>query len=173
MASPSSLLISLLLPLLLSTIVSARKAIVDEICKGTSDYILCVDLLNADPRTPDANFPTMADVVVRLALKNARYTHDYLSRIEGTGGGRIGLKRVWLCKMDYEYATNQMLFAYEGEDTENYSSLVGYGKDAAHAVRHCQHVFSKSTWQPLRNRTHVFTSLSEAVASIGKSLGSG
>ncbi|CAN1178486.1 Cell wall / vacuolar inhibitor of fructosidase 2 [Linum perenne] len=169
MASPSSLLLPLLL-LLLSITASAQKDVVDKICNQSTDYRLCRDLLNADPRTPGADWAVMSDVVVRLALNNARDTIGYLSHIQGTGGGRIGMKRVGSCIKDYEYARNKMLFAYADEDSEDYSGLAGYAKDAAHAVSHCEHIFSKSTWKPLGNRTNVFTILSEAVASIGKSL---
>ncbi|CAN1850397.1 hypothetical protein LINPERHAP1_LOCUS39854 [Linum perenne] len=153
-----------------TTTAFARKDVVDNICKRTSDYPLCVDLLNADPRTSDANLVVMGDVVVKLALLKARDTRDYFSWIEGTEGGRIGLKRVALRRGDYEYASIKMVDAYESEDFEYYSSLVQYAKVAAYAARHCQHVFPKSTWQPQGNRTHVFTILSEAVASISKSL---
>ncbi|CAN1178490.1 Pectinesterase inhibitor 5 [Linum perenne] len=156
--------------LLLSTTSSARKDVVDKICKQTSDYPLCVDLLNADPRTSDANLVVMCDVVVKLALLKARDARDYFSRIEGTEVGPIVLKRVELCRKDYEIASIKMVGAYESEDSDDYSSLVQYAKDATYAARHCRHVLYKSTWQPQGNRTHVFTILSEAVASIGKSL---
>ncbi|CAN1850404.1 Cell wall / vacuolar inhibitor of fructosidase 2 [Linum perenne] len=159
MTCPSPL-IPLLLLLLLSTTVFALKDVVDQICKLTSDYPLCVDLLNADPRTSDADMPVMVDVVIRLAMTNAKNTRDYFSSIKGD-------KIAQSCTVDYEYAVTRMEFAYADEDVEDYSNFIQFANDATDAVGHCHNVFSKL--QPLGNQTHVFTILTEAVASIGKS----
>ncbi|CAN0890933.1 Cell wall / vacuolar inhibitor of fructosidase 2 [Linum grandiflorum] len=175
-SNPSLLPLLLLLLLLLSTTAAAPSARPDAakaICKLTSDYNLCIDVLYSDPRTPGADLPTMADVVARLGYQNATDMRRYLYRIRGTGGGRIGRRRAAICGSDYRLAESKMEKAVEDLNSETYYEFVDYAAKASRAARHCQAVFSKSTWQPLGDRTRVFMILCEAVDVIGKSFTGG
>ncbi|CAN0903377.1 Cell wall / vacuolar inhibitor of fructosidase 2 [Linum grandiflorum] len=170
MDSHTSLLLPLLLLLLSAAAASAaviRPEFAKEVCNQTSDYKLCLDVLYTDPRTPGADRPSIADIVARLAFQNATGMRQYLTSIKGTGGGLVGLSRVKICRSDYEIAVKKMEMALNDLNSESYYSLVHYARVSAGAARHCQAVFSKSAWQPLGNRTHIFLVLCEAVAFVG------
>ncbi|CAN1178475.1 Cell wall / vacuolar inhibitor of fructosidase 2 [Linum perenne] len=168
---------SILLPLLLllSTTAIATAAaptkLVQELCKKTASYPLCVEALYADPRTPDADRTTMAFISVGLAYKNATGTRTYISGLRG--GGRVGQERLKICGSGYDVAVSNMERADNDLNSETYFGLADLAKEAADAARHCQAVFAKSTWQPMGNRNRVLTVLCEVVALIGKSFSGG
>ncbi|CAN0890934.1 Cell wall / vacuolar inhibitor of fructosidase 2 [Linum grandiflorum] len=165
--STSFLLPLLLLLLLISIAAAAPTKLVDELCKKTTAYALCVESLYLDPRTPDADRTTMAFISVGLAYQNATGTRTYISGL--SGGGRVGRERLKRCGSDYDVAITKMERAYNDLNSETYYGLAELANEAADAAKNCQAVFAQSTWQPMGNRNRVLAVLCEVIAVIGKS----
>ncbi|KAI4343186.1 hypothetical protein MLD38_027719 [Melastoma candidum] len=136
----SSLLFVLLALLAVVPSSCATGEVVRRVCRRASDYEYCVNTLNSDPRSPDADRYLLAYISFGMAFTNASSTLDYISRLLKSGWSNDtkladGLRE---CRKGYKKGVAAMVSANNDLNSETYYYLAEYADTAARGANVCQ-----------------------------------
>lgn len=170
---PSALLLSVLVVMSISVHPScAVTELVDKVCKQTSNYTFCRDVLNADPRTrnPESDLVILAYAAFKSAYDTAINTRDYIgSLLNSTDGPILLQKSLRRCQADYKRAAEKLLEGYDCLDSETYDIIDELADEAARKVNDCQTGLDGTAPPPaLTEKNRVQKDLCQIGAVIGR-----
>ncbi|KAK0602751.1 hypothetical protein LWI29_036658 [Acer saccharum] len=112
--------------------------LVDRVCNKTNNYSFCVNALYTDPRTPDADTYTLADISFRLAYKAATNTSRLITQLlknSTTTDDHDNLKR---CLKDYNTAIEALGSGLNDLNSETFFTLPRYANTTSRSAEDCE-----------------------------------
>ncbi|KAK4851418.1 hypothetical protein QYF36_014955 [Acer negundo] len=112
--------------------------LVDRVCNKTNNYSFCVEALYTDPRTPDADTYTLADISFRLAYKTATNTRRQITQLlknSTTTDDHDGLGR---CLKNYNKAIEALGSGLNDLNSETFFTLPRYANTTSQSAEDCE-----------------------------------
>ncbi|XAR73185.1 Pectinesterase [Bertholletia excelsa] len=128
----------------------ADSALIQQTCKSTKYYELCVSSLKSNPASPKADTKGLAVIMVGVGISNATATASYLSSqvVNTSTNGTLIRKVLKQCADKYSYATNalQSTLGDLSADSFDYASM--HVMAAADYPNACHNAFKRYSGLP-------------------------
>ncbi|KAL5983665.1 hypothetical protein ACLOJK_017755 [Asimina triloba] len=148
--------------------------LLDNVCKQTDAYGLCVSALLSDPRSPGADLRGLALVSIDLVLENLTDTRAAIGELLKSASDPNLKETLGQCRFLYgeQKATQYALSAFRSWKSMAYDDMSSQANDVGYFASVCQNIFDQ--WgihpSPLGPRNDNLVHLTEITTVIGRML---
>ncbi|XP_022760716.1 cell wall / vacuolar inhibitor of fructosidase 1 [Durio zibethinus] len=148
--------------------------LVDQICKKTPFYDLCISTLRSNTNSTDLDVKGLASVVADILLANATDTLNYIqAQINQTSDPQMERALAYCAELYIPVVKYNLPQAIDALSKGQFT-FASYGiSDAAKEADACEKNFSGSLKSPLSDRNKLLHSLSDVAVAIVKILQKG
>lgn len=162
MASPISCISILIIPLLATSLFydvsNADRALLEKICKQTSDHDFCMSVFLSDPEG-------LSNVLYRLGIVSTSVSLKIISTVNGEIGNVLNgvtdpveRTRIQNCQTDIDVVYDKMELAYNAAGSQSYSDEAKILADAKAKIIECDNQFPKNA-SPISGHTWKISKL--------------
>ncbi|XP_058092927.1 putative invertase inhibitor [Magnolia sinica] len=150
---------------------SMSSSLIHKTCKSTIDKKFCIDTLDSDPRTANADLVSLANISLDLTLRNATDTREYISHLLENATDPVMKKWLNGCLKSYGGALAGIRDASRDIASKDYESMVHSIQIGGSQPLICEQSFGeKGHKSPLNHRNNDVNRLSNIVGAIASIL---
>ncbi|XVF66084.1 hypothetical protein PTKIN_Ptkin10aG0005800 [Pterospermum kingtungense] len=165
-----SLLLLLLVAISLPSI-QADDDLVDQICRKTPFYDLCISTLRSNSNTTNSDVKGLASVMADILLANATDTLNYIqAQINQTSDPQMERALAYCAELYIPVVKYNLPQAIDALSKGQFEFASDGLSDAAKQADACEKNFSGSMKSPLTDRNKLLHSLSDVAVAIVKIL---
>ncbi|XP_033511010.1 pectinesterase inhibitor-like [Nicotiana tomentosiformis] len=142
--------------------------LIDDVCRKSSDYKLCVESLRANPKSSSADQKGLTRIMLQLSLAKAKNIYnEVLILLQQTK--EVVLKQcLQICKDNYDEAVDDITSSIEYLDANEFFFARSFAIDATDDSSSCEESFAEPPIRksPLKPKSDDFLHFVETTVSL-------
>ncbi|KAK4724769.1 hypothetical protein R3W88_027548 [Solanum pinnatisectum] len=153
--------------LFFSLVTLSSGDLIEDVCRTSSDFKVCIDALRKDPKSSSADKKGLVHILLQQCLTKAKSIYNEIVSLLEQAKEHVLVQCLQVCKENYDSSIDDAETAIKDFDANDFPGVMSVVSGVASAPDTCEETFNESVKiSPIKSKDDDFTNFINLTASL-------
>ncbi|XP_049387848.1 cell wall / vacuolar inhibitor of fructosidase 1-like [Solanum stenotomum] len=143
------------------------RDLIEDVCRTSSDFKVCIDALRADPKSSSADKKGLVHILLQQCLAKAKSIYNEIVSLLEQAKEHVLIQCLQVCKENYDSSIDDAETAIKDFDANDFPGAMSAVSDVVSAPDTCEETFNESVKiSPIKSKDDDFMNFINLTASL-------